>query len=178
VATLQTDTDTSVFENTVRAVRTVLHQNGPALQLNPMVDPRPLAEMYNYDDVNTLAYELCPTLTNGGRSLLGPDLRFRGSALGDLRCPSAADWGRNSGIVPTNLPVIQRCCNGPGCSLGDTTQCWITYVVDVVTEPYMYKGPIPMPPEEGLIPATPVGVPDACWANRELLLSVSPGGAQ
>jgi len=98
--------------------------------------------------VNTLGYFLCPTLARASRGTLGPDLLYRGSPLGELRCQRGAAWGRNSGGLANLSNPMGPCCSGPCPRSWNLPDCYLSLVADYVTQPGMLAPPTAVPPTE------------------------------
>ncbi len=142
------DARIAFLEGDVRAGVQHLGQHGPKFLLRPFIDSRPLTESYNYEEVASLAYWLCPNLPGGSRGTIGPDLIARGSPLEGLRCQRGAAWGRNSGGIANLTRLAHFFCSGP-CPRGGTLPAdYLSIIADYVTQPSMLAPPIAAPPPE------------------------------
>jgi hypothetical protein len=135
-----------------------------------MIDARLFRPLYNYEEQATLAYQLCPSLTNGSRGVAGPDLLPRSSLLGPLKCPSGSAWARNSARPGNDTPLLEACCNTPGTRCYrtvDLSQCYLTIIADYVTNQGMERGPPPMTITQMLAPSIPHNPLPSCATGRE-----------
>lgn len=96
------------MEHRVRAVEVAQGYQEILLQLIQVADGRSDVPNPDYDDTQSVAWAICPTIAHSGGGSIGPELPV-GSPT--LQCPGRDDWPGNQGMYPGAL--IPHLCGIP-----------------------------------------------------------------
>jgi hypothetical protein len=151
-----------------------------ALWLDSVSDGLPVAPGFDYEEIQSVAYRLCPTLETSSRGRRGGDLpsdsldfgipyfggvpraRFDPTRLG---CPAGVRWARNSGAVLNQMGPLGELCRTPGCHEPDPILRQTA--ASLVANPNVFRVQLPaFVDRERPLPPLPPGHPEVCAVDN------------
>lgn len=157
----------TIYQNRLRSIWPAHGQNGVDLSFMSVAEPVNVLPGFNYDEVSTLGWALCPTLAGTSLGIPGGELRFWYGSDPYLRCPAAAAWAENAATPLHIVSLVGLYCQYPCLRDGPDPRA-LDEIVSALVAPGFSEGVVPIDHAGPELPSLLIQSGQHCWTGNEV----------